>query len=92
MTHNPRKDRIIAWVESLEDDHLLQALEYLADQPQNIESSNLIVSDPKLEPGTIYQLSPEEEKLLLDARQEILDGHFYTQEEVDRMTEEWLKQ
>ena len=47
------------------------------------------VSDPLLEQGSLLELSLTEELLLIEAQQEILDGEYYTQEEVEKMVEDW---
>ncbi|MFN8393565.1 MAG: hypothetical protein U0176_02720 [Bacteroidia bacterium] len=55
----------------------------------NSQGSLMHVSDPLLEQGSLLELSPSEELLLIEAQQEILDGEYYTQEEVEKMVEDW---
>ena len=38
-----------------------------------------------------YKLSPDQEKALAEARTQIKEGNFLTQDEADKQTEEWLR-
>ncbi len=40
----------------------------------------------------VYIFNNEQQQAIAKARQQIKDGQFYTNEEVDKLTEKWLKE
>ena len=38
----------------------------------------------------LYRPTPYEMEVIMKSKKEFEEGHFYTQEEVDKMVEEWL--
>ena len=44
------------------------------------------------EKDEVYIFNDEQQQAIAKARQQIKDGQFYTNEEVDKLTEKWLKE
>jgi hypothetical protein len=44
------------------------------------------------EKDEVYIFNDEQQQAIAKARQQIKDGQFYTSEEVDKLTEKWLKE
>ena len=39
----------------------------------------------------LYKLSEDQKNAIEEARQQVRDGHFFTNDQVNEVTEEWLK-
>lgn len=39
----------------------------------------------------LYKLNESQKKAIAEARQQVRDGHFFTNDQVNEATEEWLK-
>ena len=68
-------------IEKISNTHDLNTLE---------DISNWIGLDDEL--PTVYHFSEEQLNKLEEAEQQIKDGNFYTNEEVNKETEKWLKE
>lgn len=87
-----RKARLIAWIETVVDEEMLIRIEDLAFN--STENGGFTLSpdlSETLKQGKVYQLTAREEALLLKAKEEIIQGYFYSQREVELMAEKWLE-
>ena len=41
--------------------------------------------------GDLYKLNEDQKNAIAEARQQVKDGHFFTNDQVNESTEEWLK-
>ena len=62
-----------------------------------IEEKTAVLEEPAVAYGSamqscapLYQPTPYEMECIMKAKEEFKQGLFYTQEEVDKMVEEWL--
>lgn len=62
------------------------------------EEEPMVASEPAVTYGnaampraSLYQPTPYELEVIMQSKKEFEEGRFYTQEEVDRMVEEWLR-
>lgn len=74
MTTIALKKYLVSRINLLDDDFILDEIKSIVDKSES----------------TVYVLSEEQIKSIEISRQQILDGDFYTQEEVDKIMEEWL--
>jgi len=51
-----------------------------------------VLSLLEFETDEIYILNEEQQQAIAKARHQVDNGQFYTNEEVDKLTEEWLKE
>ncbi|WP_279195590.1 hypothetical protein [Chryseobacterium indoltheticum] len=68
---------------------LLKIEEYISEFEKN-SIKNIVSDDTAIYPSKIH-FTNEQLKLIKEAEQDIESGNFYTDEEVRKMTEEWLK-
>ena len=62
------------------------------------EEEPMVASEPAVAYGgaampcaSLYQPTPYELEVIMQSKKEFKEGRFYTQEEVDKMVEEWLR-
>ena len=82
-----RKERIISWVNKLEDARTLELLENLAEEGGNEERTVFL---PESGAQEVYQLSEKELALLKEASDAVKAGDYLTNEEVNHRVKEWL--
>lgn len=68
---------------------LLKIEEYIAEFEKN-DTKNIVSDDTAIYQSKIH-FTNEQLKMIKEAEQDIENGDFYTDEEVKKMTEEWLK-
>ena len=68
---------------------LLKIEEYISEFKKN-KIKNIVSDDTAIYQSKIH-FTNEQLKLIKEAEQDIESGNFYTDEEVRKMTEEWLK-
>lgn len=73
----------------------LELQEQLISKIQTITDEDVlkgVLSLLEFETDEIYILNEEQQQAIAKARHQVDNGQFYTNEEVDKLTEEWLKE
>ena len=83
------RERIIAWVNALEDEETLIMLDEWAEEDAK---QSTISSELQSPPISVYKLPVGERELLEEASRSVKSGNFYTNEEVNRRAEQWLNE
>ena len=69
---------------------LISKIQITADE--DILESVLRFLEFETENNEVYILNEEQQQAIAKARLQVANGQFYTNEEVDKLTEEWLKE
>jgi len=87
---NDRKLKVIQKISQIDDiQFLLKIEEFISAFKQN-NVKNIVSEDIAIYQSKIT-FTDEQLKMIQAAEQDIEDGNFYTDEQVRKMTEEWLK-
>jgi hypothetical protein len=72
------KNLVIDRIYNLEDDELLAAIKLILDKSQNSDN--------------IYQLNAEQEEHIYLAKEQIATGKYFSNEDIDKEEDAWLKE
>lgn len=86
MTFLQRKQKLIDRLENTFDDDILDKIEQIFNEQDSIETES-----PYIEDGVLY-FSPELKGRIDSALEQMRNGQTYTEEEVDKLFDEWLKE
>lgn len=86
MTLIERKQKLIDRLENTFDDNILDRIEQILDEQDSIRKES-----PYIEDGVLH-FSPELKERIDSALEEMRNGETYTEEEMDKFFDEWLKE
>lgn len=78
MTTLELQEQLISKIQTITDEDVLKGV--------------LSLLEFETETDEIYILNEEQQQAIAKARNQVDNGQFYTNEEVDKLTEEWLKE
>lgn len=87
---NEIKLKLIEKIIRIDDIKFLLKIEKIISEFEKTDIKDIVSDDTAIYQSKIH-FTNEQLKMIEDAEQDIENGNFYTNEEVRKMTEEWLK-
>lgn len=87
MTFLQRKQKLIDRLENTYDEDILDKIEEILNKQDSVEADT---KRPYIEDGVLH-FSPELKGRIDAALEQMKNGQTYTEEEVDKLFDEWLK-